>query len=247
MPRGKISGRAGGKLIDTWYYQYEGVEMQEQTRKTAAAEEEGLEADEAIQRDLRSSATQIKVAVKVFLHKKFQESDAPPLATKEVWFTVECEKPEFTLEGPDIEALRAAMWEKLDDHFKVKWERYYKVQMSPGYGSGYGLQFEYASIDKGTAWDGTLLMREYEYRNGRVIRPWPGEFRDGQGMLLACIPATPENTRYLQEFGERIGALRRVLADFLRPDVIMKTLMNLNSVGLLPRAEEIDKGGQNND
>lgn len=224
-----------GKLIDTWHYQYEGVEVQDAGGRADGAST--AEADEAIERDLRARASQIKVPIKLFIHKKYADSDRPPQAVKEVWFSVTCEKPVVRIEGPDIEALRAAMWEKLDEHFKVKWERYYKVQISPGWGTGAGagLQFEYTDVDKGTAWDGTLLLREHEFTNGRVIRPWPGEFRDGQGRILACIPNTKENTRALAEFADRIRELRRVLSGFLRPEVILQTLSDLSAIALLPK------------
>lgn len=233
MARGKIGGRRGAKALDTWYYQYAGVPAQE---RDAA---DGPEEDEAIGEDLSAQAGEIKVAINLYLHKKFEDSDKPPMATKEVWFSLECEKPEFSVNGSDIECLRVAMWEKLDAHFAIKWERYYKVQITPGY-KGYGLNFEYDSIEKGTAWDGTLLLRENNCRYERVIRPWPGNFRDGQGRLLACIPDTPKNTRALEEFGARIHELRRTLANFLRPDVIMATLANLSSIALLPEPSKTD-------
>lgn len=230
MPRGKISSRSGGKLIDTWIYEYQGVEE-------PPAEDADIDAVR------RMYAKGIKVEVKLFLNKKFKESIKPPLETKEVWFSVKCEKPEFLLSGSDIEALRAAMWEKLDAHFAVKWERYFKVRLGPSY-THCGMSFEYDHIEKGTAWDGSLLLREYEFRSGHVIRPWPGEFRDGNGKVMACIPATEENEAALKEFANRIRELRERLADFLRPEVIMQTLADLSAIALLPppRAQEPEKG-----
>ncbi len=222
MPRGKISGRSGGKLVDTWTYEYEGVENPPSE-------------DADIDHVRFMMAKGIKISVKLFLHKKFKESVSPPLETKEVWFSVQCEKPEFKFSGSDIEALRAAMWEKLDEHFAVKWERYFKVRITPGY-IAHGLSFEYSDVEKGVAWDGSLLLREYESSKGRIIRPWPGEFRDGNGKVMACIPATPENEAALKEFASRIHELRKRLADFLRPDAIMQTLANLSAIALLPPA-----------
>lgn len=221
MPRGKISQRSGGKLVDTWTYEYQGVE-------------EPLADDADVDAVRHLHAKGIKVPIKLILHKKFKESERPPLETKEVWFSVECDKPKFSVSGPDIEALRASMWEHLDKHFAVRWERYFKVNIGHAY-TAVGLTFEYRDVEKGTAWDGSLLLREYEFSRGRIIRPWPGEFRDGQGKVMACIPATPENEAALKEFADRIHELRKRLADFLRPDQIMQTLANLSAVALLPQ------------
>lgn len=245
MARGKIAGRKGEKLLDTWYYQYVGVPKEVEANSPLDNDDDEArviepEDDDEIRKALWAQAGQVKVAINLYLHKKFEDSVTPPMATKEVWFSLKCEKPEFEVTGADIECLRVAMWEKLDAHFAIKWERYFKVQITPGY-SGYGLNFEYTSVEKGTAWDGTLLLREFEYRNGRVIRPWPGEFRDGQGRVPACIPDTPENQRALEEFGARIHDLRRKLADFLRPDVIMNTLSNLSSIALLSSSSNSSK------
>ena len=142
MARGQISSRKGGKLVDTWHYQYDGVAVEDGAKNKPDDTESGEpEDDQSIRSDLWQIAGQIKVPIRLLLHKKFAESDKPPLATKEVWFSVESENPKISLEGPDIEALRVAMWEKLDAHYAVKWERYYKVTISPGY-KGASLSFE---------------------------------------------------------------------------------------------------------
>ncbi|AQH05842.1 hypothetical protein A9R05_43345 (plasmid) [Burkholderia sp. KK1] len=219
MARGKI-GRSKGKVVDTWYYEYQ-----------------GLTTDEGASDDVDASkrVQGVKVEIRLVLHKEFESSDKPPLATKSVSFAVECDNPDFTLHGSDIEALRAAMWSKLDKHYAVKWENFYLVQILRSHhweGIGTGLAFSYKHIERGTAWDGTLLLRKYEHGRGSTIQPWPGEFRDKHGDVMACIPETKENTQALQEFAARIDALRGVLANFLRPESIMKTLHNLNSVGL---------------
>lgn len=245
MAKSKTRSKYGGKVIDTWYYQYVGIDTNNSTPENPENEDD--ESDSSIRKSLQSKAGQIKVPINVFIHKKFEESDKPPMATKEVYFSLECDNPEFAIKGSDIESLRVAMWERLDTHFAIKWERYYKVQITSGY-YGTGLNFEYDSIEKGTAWDGTLLLREFNSgSSSRVIRPWPGDFRDSDGRVLACIPNTAENTRALQEFGVRIHELRKKLAGFLSPKVIMATLQNLNSIALLSRnsqqdAEDSDDG-----
>ncbi|WP_432263101.1 hypothetical protein [Cupriavidus sp. TMH.W2] len=228
MPRGKIRERTAGKLVDTWHYEYEGIRSDD----SVCEDEQGSATDSA------KRVEGIKVPVELRLHKKFVESVAPPLATKEVWFTVQCKEPAFCLTGSDIEALRAAMWEKLNARFAVRWEQFYLVEIrrdSHWEGRGSGLKFVYNRVERGTAWDGTLLMRKFEHR-GWKITPWPGEFKDEGGKVMACIPATKENETALDEFGKRIDSLRERLADFLRPHAIMETLSNLSQIPLLSAA-----------
>ena len=67
-----------------------------------------------------------------------------------------------------------------------------------------------------------------------MTKPWPGEFTDKNGKVVACIVASTENTKALEEFAERVNALRKKLADLLKPDNITLTLMNLSSNSLLP-------------
>lgn len=226
MARGKI-GQSNGKLVDTWYYEYQGIPQ--------VALEEEEQAKPAM-------VTGIKVVVCLYIHKKFKASNKPPLEAKEVFFTVECKEPKFSLTGTDIEVLRAAMWEHLDEHFSVKWELNFLVRIDdrkPYEGSGTGLVFSYSTVWKGTAWDGSLLLKEYKYRD-TIISPWPGEFTDQNGNVIACIPYNDENKEALEAFSKKIEQLREFLASFLRPEQIMKTLANLGGIPFLPNVENQD-------
>jgi hypothetical protein len=226
----------GGTLIDTWWYQYKGI-VEEGT--SDGEEVSGVKPIQTVQEK--------KVKVEVRLMKKFRDSDAPPLATKEVWFVIVCKEAEFKLEGTDIEALRVAMWEKLDTKFEIKWERYFLVRidpMSPYDGIGSGFTFGYDWVEKGVAWDGTLVLRERPRFGGEKVRPWPGEFKDKMGRVMACIPHTEQNHDSLREFSNRIDSLRQHLADFLKPEVIMKTLASMSGGNfLLPPADKSDQEG----
>ncbi len=222
MPKPK--SYSNGKLLDTWYYEYQGIP-----------------GDHVEDEDERPEPTvkAIKVPVKLYLFKKFK-GETPPLSVDEVWFEVVCDNPDFSIKGSDIEALRAAMWEHLNEHYKVKWERYYLVEIdhrAPYSGIGTGLVFGYETVYKGTAFDGTLLLKQYQYSRGEVISPWPGEFRDERGRVLACIPATDTNEKALEEFGKRIDLLREKLIDLVRPDQIEHTLLTLSTNKLLPEPE----------
>ena len=214
------SDNGDGKLIDTWWYEYKGI-----VEKPAEGDEPPIQ-----------SVEPKKVAVQLRIIKKFENSDQPPLATREVVFKVVCKEIELSLDGSDIEALRVATWDALDKKYAIKWERYYLVQVrpeSPYEGMGDGLVFSYQHIERGSAWDGTLLLRKHDrYRD--VIEPWPGEFRDKRNKVIACIPDTDFNRHALEEFGNGIDNLRRKMAEYLRPDRIMKTLASLQGCGLLP-------------
>ena len=223
MPKAK--SRSNGKILDTWYYEYEGIPS---------------EVEDDVEEQPAPKVQAIKVTIKLSIYKKLN-SATPPLAVSEVWFGVECEKPEFFLTGSDIEALRAAMWEKLDEHFAVKWENYFLVEIRhdhPYSGLGTGLTYGYETVEKGTAFDGTLLLRKREWSRGDVISVWPGEFRDQRGNVIACIPSNEMNRKALEEFGKRIDILREKLIDLVRPDTIEQTLLNLAHNNLLPPAPE---------
>jgi hypothetical protein len=224
---------SGGKLVDTWIYEFPAIE------ETAVGD---LEDGEEPTRRVNAK----KIEVELRLIKKFVNSTAPPLATKEVRFSLVAKEADIHLEGTDIEALRVALWDKLDKHYTTKWERFYLVEISQdGYhhrGIGTSITFNYSRVEKGTAWDGTLLMREYRSYAGEVISPWPGQFTDKKGRVIACIPASDENHKALEEFGRRIDALRNKLADFLRPEELLKTLANLSSNNLLPAPRAVEEG-----
>lgn len=212
---------SGGKLLDTWIYEYKGV----------------TEYDNGPEGEARKTVEPKKVEIELRLIKEFENSAQPPLATKSVCFVVTCKEADIKLKGTDIESLRAAMWEKLDARYEVKWERYYLVRIrpeSPYEGVGTGFTFSFDWVEKGVAWDGTLLLRERpRYSGGDRISPWPGEFRDKNGKVMACIPETEANTKALKEFRDRIDELRERLAGFLKPEQILRTLANLSESNLL--------------
>jgi len=216
---------SGGKLVDTWIYEYDGVKPKVDTTST----DDGP--DEQVQHTVKG----IKVSVELRLIKKFSESDKPPQPTKEVWFRVVCKEAGIKLEGTDVELLRKVMWGHLDARYAVKWEEYYLVQIEhqrPYDGIGTGISFGYERVQKGTAWDGTLLLRKDHWAAGRTITIWPGEFQDKAGNALACIPATGANHDALIGFSMQVDKLRKSLAELLRPAKIMATLASLSSAPL---------------
>lgn len=236
MPRG-AKRDSNGKLVDSWYYEYEGIvpppdpDADEDEQPDYGRKRFGK------RKQTEAEVRPLKVKVDLYIYKQFK-GETPPLATNEVWFEVVCETLGFRLKGSDIEALRAAMWEKLNDHYKVKWESYFLVEIrhhGPYTGLGTGLTFGRESVYKGTAYDGTLLLKHYRYGRGDIIEPWPGEFTSKEsGEVVACIPDTKANREALDEFSKRIDILREKLVDLVRPETIMQTLLTLSSIRLLP-------------
>jgi len=222
MSRGKVSKSPGdGVEVDTWYYD-----------AVYAVDQDDGEGQQKVTK---------KVEVKLRLIKSFT-GDKPPFATTAVKFKLVCKDIGLSIEGTDIEALRTAMWEKLDAKYKIAWKTWLLVKIEPSRpyeGIGSGLTFSYSHVDRGEAFDGSVLLRELPWgsRDYRV-RPWPQEYKDKNGKTLACIPATEENIEALTEFTRQIDAMRRKLAEFVKPDQILKTLADINkAMALAAQAE----------
>lgn len=228
---GKRRTRSGGKLVDTWYYAYKGI--------PAPIESEELPDEDAEPKN--PTVGWIKTEVNVYLVKETKDIGEPPHETNKVEFKVECDEPQFEFHGPDISALHAAAWDKLDHHFEITWTRWFLVKVSRDSiyeGMGTAMSFTYDTVEKGVTHDGKELLRQDRYGRRERITPWPGRFLDERGRVQACILDTPANRAALEEFAKRIDVLREKLADFLRPEVIERNLQLLAGCKLLPEMSE---------
>ncbi len=218
--------KTGGKLIDTWTYAYRGAPAD-------------FGADEEKQPQLVQDC---KVTFRVYIVKEQKALHEPPHLTAGVSFKVECEQPLLRLEGTDLELLRKEAFARCDAHFATKWEKWYLVEVIPQgsyQGSGTGLIFQYRDVERGVAWDGTVLLKDRDWNARRYeekISAWPGEFTNRNGRIVACIIASPANTAALEEFTRRIDLLREALEKMLTPENILTTLLHLSSLTLLPAA-----------
>ena len=244
MPRLGDTRCVPEKLIDTWTYKVKDVEIErlehvdnpDKDHKPWHKDERTF--DEKYKRTKERIVNKV-VTVKVFMQKRTEQSEEPPHPLEKVKLEVRCPELKITLEGTDVEALRAAMWGMLDKQFEIKWERFYRVVVSKPTvynGDGTGLEVSYDDVYKGTTWDGKLLLRRWRGHDFQ-IDPWPGAFKDDDGKISACIPATDENREALKEFCRRVDILRQKLADFLKPDVIQENLLRLAGCALLPAPE----------
>lgn len=228
------------RVIDTWYYKVKDVEFQDEE----FVREDDREPDGRKYKEVKTRVRNKTVKVELIMEKTTKQSEEAPHPLDTVKFELRCSEIEQKLEGTDIEALRAAMWAMLDKKFEIKWERYYLVEVErqhPYRGSGAGLMFSYKDIHKGTTWDGKTLMKIWRggaYGNSDRIEPWPGEFTNKAGKVIACIPDTEMNRAALEEFSRRIDELRKRLSEFLTPERIMETLTNMAGMALLPPASK---------
>jgi hypothetical protein len=184
-----------------------------------------------------------KIVVDVRMRSEISPSDAPPHPTTKVWFVAECKDPDLTIEGTDIEAVRAGVYAALDRHYAIQWTPYLLITVSAPYlrsmNDGGGICLEWENVWKGIAWDGKELLRKVnpvgqQQREFYRISVWPGQFKDSGGKVIACILDTETNRAGLQEFVKQLNLLRDMLRKFLSPEDIAKTLADLAGNRLLP-------------
>ena len=236
------------RVIDTWYYKVKDVEIE---RLDYVPEEDEADVPEAEKikftdkQTYRASKERVvnkTVTIELRVEKTTRQSEEPPHPLATIALELVCEELDYKMTGTDVEALRAAMWATLDKKFEITWESYYLVTLShsrPYQGLGTGLVLSYDSIEKGTTWDGKSLLRQW-HGSERKIKPWPGTFKDKNGDVIACIQATDANESALQEFCRRIDTMRERLQEFLLPENIQKTLLNLAGLTLLPPAAKTE-------
>jgi hypothetical protein len=197
-----------GKVIDTWYY------------------ERGDNARIPIQVRLTKVARDDKYDV-------LGERNRPPFETLRVALNVELDGQ--VLSGTDVESLRQAVWAELDKKYAIQWIDYYLVTVKPerpyeGMGTGFTLGYE--DVQKGLTWDGKELLRRIGHR-GYIVSPWPGQFTDRNGNIQACLPATKENRKGLEEFVDRVATLRELIRKFLESERFEDNLRQLATTGTL--------------
>lgn len=239
MARKENNGK-DGILVKKWVWKYQGVESEVSDFLSGNEEEphgpEGVMRRSEDKRNMLVKEKLIDIEVRMLEQLK---DEMLPRTVNSVEFKLICRELGITLIGPDIEALRTAMWAKLEKAHEIKWETWYLVQVSSARAFAGDMEVGFAlsqnTVYRGVARDGTVLMREYD--RSRTFGPWryrvwPAAYEDKGGRVIACIPATEANRAALDEFRDRIRALQKLIADMVKPEEIVQTLANLSGIGL---------------
>lgn len=209
MARGDITHSPGkGKKIGTFHYD--------------------------VDQEVEGTVTSRKVAMQVYMQSKYGHSDTTPKPVVATQFMIECEGDEEY--GTDLDTCLKAMRGKLDLKYQIKWERWFLVRVdprSPYKGMGAGLELSWDGVQRGVTLDGDVLLREYntygDFNNRWKISPWPEQHRDKRGKVVACIEATEENEKALEQFAEKLREMTKILANFVAPENIQDTLSQITS------------------
>lgn len=230
------------RVIDSWVYKVKDVEVERldyvEEGERDGTETQFTESESNRYKERKERIVNKTVTVEVRLCKRTVQSEEPPHPLESARLEVYCKELDIKLEGTDVEALREAMWSKLDKKFEITWETYYLVTLRhqrPYTGRGTGLELCYEHISKGTTWDGNCLLRKW-CGSEEQIKPWPGSFKDRDGNVIACIKETDANEDAMKEFCRRIDLMREKLQEFLMPENIQATLNNMAGLTLLPPA-----------
>ena len=207
-----------GKVIDSWVYKVKDVELEQLEHVPEEERREG-----APPKIARERVVNRIVNVEIRMEKTTVQSEEPPHPLDTVKLYAVCKELHIGIEGTDVELLRSVMWSMLDARFEIKWARYFlvKVDKQRVYsGTGTALAVSYDDIYRGVTHDGKLLMKIWKHGSTYKIEKWPGEFKQADGNVLACILATQANEDALREFVRRTDLLREKMQEFLRPDKI---------------------------
>lgn len=232
MAKAKMRTSPGkGSKIDTFFYDVEQVVSTE-------GEDEGGASQRVLKR---------KVGIDVFMVKVFDTDTTKPspASTTSVGFMLCCEETGDEERGTDLNVLLKAMRSKLDERFKIKWKSWLLVKIVRpsmyGEGIGSGLQLTWEDVQRGIAFDGSVLMRRYNryhdvFSNGWTVSTWPETIKEN-GRLVAMIEATEANVAALEKATKQIDDLRALLVERVAPAFIEETLRTLSAGGSLLLAD----------
>jgi hypothetical protein len=224
--KARISQSPGhGVKVDTFHFDIQQVVGEE------ADENDGGSKDRTLQR---------KVTFDLFMVKKFDGNTdlPPPSAVTDVSFRFFCSETKDEVFGSDVSIMLKEMRSKLDARFKIAWKRWFLVKIDPASvypGDGSGLTISWEEIERGEAYDGSILMRRHDryaqlHSSKWKVSTWPENFIE-KNRMLAAIPATPENLAALERAKTQIDELRRLLVERVGPKFIEQTLQTLMGGG----------------
>lgn len=225
MAKARITQSPGqGSKIDSFHFDIQQV----------VGEEQGDDGD------AKQKLLNRKVTFDLFMVKKFDQSVdlPPPAAVTDVSFRFFCAETKDEVFGSDVSVMLKEMRSKLDKRFRITWKPWFLVRIDPARiydGSGSGLTISWEDIERGEAYDGSVLMRRWDrhaqlHSNHWKVSTWPENFIE-KNKMLAAIEATPENRTALELARDQIDQLRRVLVERVGPKFIEQTLRTLTGGG----------------
>jgi hypothetical protein len=157
-------------------------------------------------------------------------------------------EPDY-VESTDIEVLRSVVMEKLDEKHEIKWEHWFLVSVRDSYVhglNGIGVDFEWSRVWIAHLPDGRTVHRLREYRGDKIEDGLPptGTRDLGRTSMVSLVPATDENTAALENFKDRIEALRTKMKDFMSPEKIGENIKMLGRLLPPPPPKEEKKKGK---
>lgn len=225
MARAKIRQSPGhGSKIDTFHFDIEQVVGEDQHA-------DGQPINRTLQR---------KVQFDLYMVKKFDENTdlPPPAAVTDVSFRFICDETKDEVFGSDVSVMLKEMRSKLDARFKITWKRWFLVKIEPAKAfsaDGSGLTLSWEEIERGVAYDGSVLMRRYQswaslHSSKWKVSTWPENFIE-KNRMLAAIEANEANEQALNKAKDQIDELRRMLVARVGPKMIEETLRTLTGGG----------------
>jgi hypothetical protein len=228
MAKARLTKSPGkGSKIDTFHYDIKQVTEEEPPTDN----EDDFPKDRVINR---------KVAIDLYLVKQFSVDPdlPPPAAVTDVSLRLHCPETNDEVIGTDLSAMLTDMRAKLDVRFRIEWKRWFLVRIDPSRaysGNGDGLLLSWEEIQRGVAYDGSVLQRRYDsyaslHANKWKVSTWPKNFIE-KGRMLAAIEATEANERALELAKKQIAELREMLVQRVGPKLIEQTLNTLTGGG----------------
>jgi hypothetical protein len=226
VPKARITHSPGqGSKVDTFHF-----DIQQVVGDEADSEEGGM----------KNRLLQRKVSFDLYMVKKFEERTdlPPPAAVTDVSFRFFCAESKDEVFGSDVSVMLKEMRSKLDEKYRISWKPWFLVKIDPAHlyeGSGTGLAISWEDIERGEAYDGSVLMRRWDryaalHSSKWKVSTWPKNFIE-KNKMLAAIEATPENRTALELARDQIDELRRKLVERVGPKFIEQTLRTLTGGG----------------
>lgn len=139
-------------------------------------------------------------------------------------FVVTCKELNISAHGTDIEAIRAAVWNKLDGRFESKIENLIMIRTNKEAFHKdikktrcFSLDFKVTKVRRLTMKDGSRFMiDDVYYRTSQYLQTW-NDFIKRYNEDTVFLSDTSENNIAIESFMNQLSALHGKLSEFLTP------------------------------